>query len=533
MARHIALPTLALVVALAGCVSAPTVGGGISAGTGAAAGGAPGATTSGAGLGSDLAVSAGVGGAAGAAVGANNQAGISITAPGGNGIATSTNGSAVIANNTGSAVALDPKTPGYVSAKSGGVVTGPGGIQAVIPPGALTRDAIVKVSPQATDNLALTKNYVPGIVFNVDLGGAALLPGTKLTVSSKVDARFVAEMQKRDSAFTPEAYGLKQDASGTWLMSMPVNGPHVGAVAPDLGLLATPNGRALIETGNLALPAATPKRNLLDSSSTDCATWVETIKVPVPTTMSEWRTLENNNTFSCAVYDGTDWFMNIFYDLRAKKSPCGGATPVPGASPTPVAPVQAVPVPAHVTYLSDDPALDGKDAAGALVHFDLPWTPSNGPSEVQADAAGKANSSTLSGMEVSLSAFQREPDARGEAVRAEVSPGMAAVELKLPKYSPKITFEIDSELALGASTKVSYTLGAEAGTLDLATTAGSKTSSVAAFVRVPDDNFHAFTVTGIQSVAGSGVKPPLPEALQIRRNGTYTVKLSLILVEAR
>lgn len=532
MARSFALPTLSLVVALAGCVAAPSPSAGVGP---AGVPQAPGAGLGGgAGLGSDLALSTGA--AQPGAQGATTEVGLSI----GNGSATAATGASTStslqvggpASGSSGPSVLDPKSPGFVSAKAGGVITGPNGIQAMVPPGALTRDAIVKLTPRSTANLAVNANFVPGILFDLDLGGAALKPGTQLVVSSPVDARFVAEMQQRNPAFKPEAYSLKQSPQGQWEMSMAVKGPHVGAVTPDLGILGG-QSLALLETGVFPLPMAKPAaRRLLDSSATDCQTWLEIIKIPVPTTMGEWRTLENQGTWSCGVYDGKDWFMNIFYDLQANRKPCGGTPPSPGASTPPVAPVQAVPIPSHVVWESDDPSLSGKDAEGALVRFDIPWTPANGPAEVQADAAGKAASATLSDTPVSLAAFSREPDAVGPSVQATVAPGMAPVELRLPKFSPKIRFVIDSEEELGATTTVSFTLDGEAKTLDLATAGRGKSATVEAFVRVPDDAFHAFAVTNVQVSANSGVKPPLPAPLQIRRNGQYEAKLSLILTAA-
>lgn len=533
MARSLALPTLSLVAALAGCMAAPAPTGGVGPSV-AAQGSGSGMGPSASGLGADLAVSAGA--SQGAAQGANTQVGLTIGGGGPAAPAGATSSTSLqVGGSQGPAsggLALDPKAPGFVSAKAGGVVTGPNGIQAMVPPGALTRDAIVKLTPRSTSGLAVNANYIPGILFDLDLGGAALKPGTQLMVSTLVDPRFVPEMQRRNPAFKPEAYSLKQNAQGQWEMSMAVKGPHVGPVTPDLGILGG-QSLALLESGSFPLPGARPAaRRLLGSTEADCKTWLEIVKKPVPTTMGEWRTLENEGTWSCDVHDGKSWFMNIFYDLQANVKPCGGTPPSPGASVPPVAPVQAVPIPAHVTWESDDPSLSGKDAEGALVRFDIPWTPANGPAEVQADAAGKAASATLSDTPVQLTAFSREPDGQGPGVQATAKPGMAAVELRLPKFSPKIRFVIDSEEDLGATTTVSYTLDGEAKSLDLPTAGKGKAATVEAFVRVPDDAFHAFTITNVQVSANSGVKPPLPGALQIRRNGQYEAKLSLILTAA-
>jgi hypothetical protein len=321
-----------------------------------------------------------------------------------------------------------------VVAAEGGLFKSPDGtIELRIPPGALTQDARVTAYAKDTAGKPIGAGFVPGIAFQLDLGGARIAPGASVVVSAKVDKRFVETMAARDASFTPDAYGLRKDTDGHWTMQMPVHGPALMPVAPpDL----TP-GWLLAENGALPLPGAGRKLLALagQSSSQDCETWNAVMGFGVPNDRSEVRAIEAQGTFDCNAVHTTDWFVRILTDMDQGLQKCGGTTPTsPGASTgTP----QLLPISANVTFVSDDPSMNGKPAAGARVRYDFTAAPGKGPTDVVADDHGNTVSFSLGG-EVALTPYT-EAGLQGDRVVVQVTPGMPSVPLKikLPFAQPK------------------------------------------------------------------------------------------------
>jgi hypothetical protein len=440
---------------------------------------------------------------------------VDITAPGSN----APNGAA------GTGVVVG--TPLAMTALAGGrYVSADGLLSADIPPGALTQDAVVHISRIDTSSDKVTIGFVPGVRFAVDLGGARLAADKSIVVSTKVDSRFVKEMQSRDAAFTPDKYNLKQDASGNWLMQMAVKGPTTQPVVrPAFANVSL----HLIENGVLPLPnlvQAAASRTLMGiSSAADCKTWSDTTQVAVPTDRANWYANESAGKYSCGAFDGQGWYMNIYHDVMSSQATCGASgTPDPQAS---IAPLATADIPTHTTWDSDDPALKGKDAVGANVRFDLAWSPQNGPSDVVADAAGLAKSYTLAGLPVGLTANTAVGPAKGATTQVTASAAMPVVELTCPKFSPHISFHVESASPLPAKLTVKFTLDGVAQTQALTPVAGSKTVNLQVYLIVPDDKDHEIKVTGVDAGGDFGLTPPGPDTQQVHRNGTYTLNMRL------
>jgi hypothetical protein len=424
-------------------------------------------------------------------------------------------------------------TPNVISAAAGGhYLSADGLLSADVPPGALTKDAVIHISAVDTSAEKLTVGYVPGIRFNVDLGGARLTADQSIVVSTKVDSRFVNAMKARDAAFTPEKYNLRLDATGNWLMQMTVNGPTTKPVVrPAPANLSL----RLIETGVLPLPGdvkAAASRSLMEvatpggiSSSADCQAWGDAIHQPVPANRSAWYSNEAAGQYSCNVYDGNGWYINIFHDVMASNPTCGNtASPDPKAS---VAPLATANIPTHTTWDSDDPAVLGKDAQGANVRFDLPWSPQNGPTDVVADAQGLAKSYTLAGLPVGLTANTEVGPAKGTTSQVTAADGMATVELKCPKFSPRVSFHVECASILPATLTLKYTLDGTEKTQVLMPAAGSKVADLQFYLIVPDDKDHEIKVTGADAGGDFGMTLPGPDAQKVHRNGIYTLSLRL------
>lgn len=555
MKRVSSIP-MCLLLVLAGCAPAPNTTGSVTnVSKNPATGAAQGSAVAGGSLGSDEAVANG-----GSKTGANmvNANGV-ITAPGGQ--ATTANGTTSSSNGA---------MAGLYSAKLGGHYVSPdGSLTADIPPGALSKDAVVTISPVSTADLKVTPQFVPGIKFNVDLGGAMLTKDNAIVVSTKVDPRFVTEMQKRDPNFTPDKYNLKQ-VNGDWVMQMAVNGPTSKPVTnPGVANLNS----HLIEDGVLPLPGATTtiaakmQRILFDvggsdaaspapsanpspasssdpspaasssgpsgiSSSQDCSTWTGTIQQPVPSSIGNWYQNEQAGQFSCATYDGNGWYMNIYHDLTGKRPTCNGNGSDPGTPGGSPAPIQTVDVPTHTVWDSDDPSLKGKDAQGADIRFDFPWSPSNGPADVSADATGLAKSFTVAGVPLTATACTAVGPAKGQGVKATAAAGMANIELVCPLFSPHVTFHVSADTALPATVTVTFSLDGKSDTKDVTIPAGAKSGDLTFYEIVPDNNDHKFDIVSVSAGPDLGLQQPAPPEQSVHRNGEYAFDIKLANIAA-
>jgi hypothetical protein len=217
--------------------------------------------------------------------------------------------------------------------------------------------------------------------------------------------------------------------------------------------------------------------------------------------------------------------MNIYHDLTQQRPTCNSSgTPDPSASSQPLATAD---VPTHTTWDSDDPALAGKDADGADVRFDFPWSPSNGPTDVKADAAGLAKSFTVEGLKVTATAYTDVGPANGKGVAATAAAGMAPIELKCPKFSPKFQLKLTCDSPLPASVTVKFTLDGQEQSKTFSIPADSKEYTTEFYVIVPDDKDHEIKLAGVDAGGDLGVTPPGPEAVQAHRNGVYPWNIKL------
>ncbi|MDB5095619.1 MAG: hypothetical protein JWM80_40 [Cyanobacteria bacterium RYN_339] len=316
-------------------------------------------------------------------------------------------------------------------AAAGGVFGSPDGSASVsIPPDALDRDAVIRVLPVDTTAKAVTNAFVPGIAFRLDLGGARILPGKSVLVTSPVDDRFVAAMKLRDPAFTPDAYGLRKDAAGAWQMTMPVHGPALMPVAAPI----MPTGWALQEYGSLPAPGSRALMSVDDSprsSVQDCTTFVNTLGFAIPSDGSEIRAKEADGLFVCDVVHKTDWFSNVADDVNAPRPTCqAGDTPTsPG---TPTVGGEPMEVKAVVSLVGKD-VLHAKPGAGAMVRFTLLNLAGNGPTEVVANASGDVSTFSLAGQQITAEAYTKE-GLHSKPVTFKAVPGMGKVQLVIKLF---------------------------------------------------------------------------------------------------
>jgi hypothetical protein len=121
--------------------------------------------------------------------------------------------------------ALDAATAMHISAKDGGVYKSDDGLlTAIFPPGALSQDADVKLVRVDTSNLKNSDVFLNGIRYQWDLGDAHVMPGTKITVTSKADDRLVPALKNMYTDFTMERYSLSKDDKGNYNVTMSYSG---------------------------------------------------------------------------------------------------------------------------------------------------------------------------------------------------------------------------------------------------------------------------------------------------------------------
>lgn len=437
-----------------------------------------------------------------------------------------------VAGSTGmrdTALAGAGATRARIDAAIGAVVATPDGkLILTIPPGALSADADVRVAPLETASMPVPNVYTPAIRFALDLGGAQIAPDATLKVKQAVDPRFVSELQKRNPAFDAAAYGLSQDAGGEWVLEMPIHGPaSASAKAPSEPVDLA--GMLLAEFGHLPYaPGPAGSQPTFKLQATPAEQFETTYGKPAPTSMDQWFAYEQSGVFDCGTIESTCWGIDLLASLNfpiGRSSDCG-----PGGEPSspPGQPgFLRVDVPTSVTFTSDDPAVAGKPAAGATVTFEMLQSRLNGPRQVIADAQGMAGTFTVDGSQVSAMAQIDVGPRSGAWVAARARAGMAPLALTVAKNSPHLDLDLESDVPLGALLEVQYQLDEkrDAATLSIPKPL-AKEDRVRLVVHVPDDARHTFKITGV----GGGQQTlleALPGALDVQRNGTYTVKLKL------
>lgn len=197
------------------------------------------------------------------------------------------------------------------------------------------------------------------------------------------------------------------------------------------------------------------------------------------------------------------------------------STPTPQPTPRPQ-PIIVADLPARVTFLSDDPTVDGQPAAGAVVRFNMLRHPASGPGEVVADAEGRAGTFGPVGVPVTLAAMIAIGPRAGDAVETTIRAGMAPVELRVAKNSPLVTVRMESDLALPERVRVRYTLDGQPGSQEIALLVpGIPMASVRFSVRLPDDATHRLVLSGVDAAGQTTLDVAPREGLDVQRNGSY------------
>lgn len=189
-----------------------------------------------------------------------------------------------------------------------------------------------------------------------------------------------------------------------------------------------------------------------------------------------------------------------------------------------------VDVPTRTTWISDDPALQGKPAAGVNVRFTMPSNPVAGTHDTLTDALGVAMAFAPVGTPIGITPFLADPGpSTGATVNVTASEAMPSVALSVVKNSPLVRFNFEADGNLVAnSAEITFTLdGALRTTTLLLSAAGENKAKGEAYVRVADDGFHAFQVSkvAVESYAANKVLPS--DAVRLRRNGAYDFTISL------
>lgn len=417
-------------------------------------------------------------------------------------------------------------TKARVAAATGAIIATPDGkLTLTIPPGALSGDADVRVAPVSTAHIDVPGVYTPGVRFALDLGGAKLAPDALIKVRQVVDPRFVPELQKRDKAFDPAKYSLSQDASGAWVMEMPIHGPaSVSPKAPSEPVSL--EQFMLAEFGHLPFaPGPGVGRPTFKLQATPQEMFEQTYGKPAPKSMEEWYSYEHSGLFDCGGIESTCWGLDLLSSLGfpiGGNSECGSKPP---ESPNAV----RADVPVEVKYTSDDSSIDGTPAAGATVTWSMLNSPVNGPSQVIADAEGKASTFAVDGSRVSAMAQIDLGPRSGAWVAGTAKAGMAPLQLRVEKNSPHVnlTFKVE-DFKLGPSLDVSFTVAGETRTQTIAVAdpeAGEAKAQL--IVKVANDDKHDFAVTNVVG-ANLGFKQATPASLKIQRNGEYQVLVELV-----
>lgn len=150
-----------------------------------------------------------------------------------------------------------------------------------------------------------------------------------------------------------------------------------------------------------------------------------------------------------------------------------------------------------------------------------------GSGEVIADGRGNASTQTLAGNQMDSTAYIAIGPRTSSTVRSNAQVGMAPVELRVEKNSPRLNLSFGADGPIGSSLSVRYSLDGEQRTETVALPDGdTKTGSASFFVRVPSDNFHGFKLLGV-SGAGVSMKEATPAGHSVMRNSTYNSSVEL------
>lgn len=421
------------------------------------------------------------------------------------------------------------------AANGGKYVSADGSLTATIPPGALTQDATIKIAPIDASRLA-AGDFVPAIAFAADLGGASLNPGTTISVTMRVAPNFLSQAKANDPNWTAVSYAMSQDASGQWVMTMPIKGPAAAMPAN-----TTPPAKAptlatspwLTEFGQLGLPGSA-----------------------AAATTTSYRLL---NTAGCTI--------PLWLDGYGESAGLWGCGQVPHedicwSSITP----PLVTLATHTTWQSDDSTLNGQPAQGANVRFNYQfsnWIMSNwyqmsnntGPNDEPVPASGSNSTYAYESTTVQATPYSLLVGASGAPQTVlfqapslnnptAVMPTSYTANLSIPNFNPNITFSIsNSEVPLNSTATIAYTLDGVAKTLTADTSALSgKTSGTFSFyVPLPTDastryQTHTLAITSVSPAGDVGQVSTLnitPASMSVRVNGRYSASGNIISTGAK
>ena len=436
-----------------------------------------------------------------------------------------------------------------VQAATGGVYrSADGSVEVVIPPGALDRDAVVRFEALPTQDLPAYSSYLPGIRVAADLGGAGINPGHTLFASARLAPQTVGHLRALSPGLDLDTLGFSPDGAGGTRLTMPLRGPAQGLV-PVTGAPRDTPAWEMVEFGG-PTAAATSTRRLLAAGEP-----LKVIAAKMPTTWQGFYDLELAGVFGCDV--AATCLLNMIRKHQNEggeivPEQCGmkfeTLTPSPAPDPTdkpivappsPPGPVAAegspappvvrdpLPLPCRVTWVSNDPRVNGQPAVGALVKFRLPGMAGMGPNEVLTNDQGLASTFAPEGWQAFPTATKAPGRAVDEGRPVTVRPGMPPVELTLVKNLPIIALHVISKggKPLGETLHLSFEVAGRPGTLDLALVAPEANETMSSFtVQIAGDLPEAFSFTGAQLGDGrQAVKLPTP--VDVTWNGIYPLEV--------
>lgn len=407
--------------------------------------------------------------------------------------------------NTGVTTVTNPELllnakPMTVKASEGGVyVSADGQLQAQIPPGALTGDAEIRLARVDTSKMEIKDGRVPGIRFQVDLGGATLAPGTTATVTSKVDDRFVDNLKAADPNFTPDKYNLVSDGKGGYGLKMPLHGPAVRSAEP---VETTVSGPFLEEGGFTTFPTQ----------------------------------LLGGGLAALGGRQAIETYCDVNYCWHGVVHASQACRPLP--PPRTVA--------ANCFWVSDDTSLNNQPAQGVTASFSMPSGPNMGPTGAVSGANGKAASYAREGEGVTIRTSFDQP----VAIAGNPGSGSAGFEYRsnLTLNSPHVVLKFQSQdQNLENSVKVTYTInGGAPVTVNSGDAApgsnfrstfsvSGKSGELAIRIPVPGNSRYGFSITNIEQ--GSLVAHPSTyESIKnkiVHRNGNFSFNVSMISNQAK
>lgn len=434
-----------------------------------------------------------------------------------------------------------------------------GSLVAVIPPGALDRDATVRFVRENTADGGEQPGYLPGVRFVVDLGGARLMPGESLVVTTRLEDAAAARIQGSVPAALLESFGIARDTSGHLTMTRTVDGPAVSSVVPPTTAGAG-SAWAAIEYGGLPIAPA-PEASAPRQRRLLAADGQTHFAVNAPKSVSDVVSLENAGVFTCGltaqcitsqviaattdsgqeanfaacgvVFDGGATPTAKPVAVEAVVPPTGGGVPAsPSPRPAPAKPRPvAAPLAARVVWTSDDPALNGRPVPRAAVHFRIPGGKDFGPATVLSDQRGVATTYAPPGTPAYIQAESPAGDISSALVEATADPGASPAQIAISNNNPSMQLRIDSDRPLPARVTITYELKSCGCKHDLTVDVPNpgSTSAILNFKVPVSPDAPADEQVKLDGLRFDNQIPPamLPPAVAIKRNATVALAVRI------